>query len=419
MNYEPTAAGGIAGLLNKAYEEFERVTNAGGKVQVLPLLRELRRQGPVVFGNGCRFGELQIPPVFKIDGMKSALVMDYDGVVQVLRSDDFRHAFYPMFGGETLIHLNGDKHRRYRLLLAPVFSPRAMARWETGIVPGVLDELLGRLGEQSRADLLPVYVRPYPAMVFRGLMDLPEGDADRVRALGVLQGTAGIDPSLDRYVQETADYLSRFVDERMGLSDAERAERIDAISLLASAHHGPDRLTREEIMATCQLLVVGGVDTTHHALGNVLFMMLTHPEVMEEVKADHRLIPALIEETMRLIPSAGIFEVRQAVRDVEVSGTLIPEGMPVVTCEMTANRDPTYWDAPDVFDIHRPLNQHLSFATGPHQCLGMHLARMQITCSLNALLDRFPGIRLDPDAPAAAIRGLLSEGPTALPVVLA
>jgi cytochrome P450 len=171
-------------------------------------------------------------------------------------------------------------------------------------------------------------------------------------------------------------------------------------------------------MATCQLLVIGGVDTTHHALGNVLYMLLTHPEVLSEVKSDRRLVAPLIEETMRLIPSAGIFEVRQAVRDVEVGGVLIPEGMPVVTCEMTANRDPAYWERPDAFDIHRPLNQHLSFATGPHQCLGMHLARMQIRCSVNALLDRFPNIRLDPDAPFPVIRGLLSEGPSALPVVL-
>ncbi len=418
MRSETASSAEIGVLLDKAYDEFERVTNAGGTVQVLPLLQELRALGPVVFGTGCRFGRLEIPPVFKIDGLRSALVMDYDGVTQVLRSDDFRHAFYPMFGGETLIHLNGEKHRRYRLLLAPVFSPRAMSRWETGTVPGVLDELLGHLEGHRAIDLLPTYVRPYPAMVFRGIMDLPAGDADRIRALGVLQGTAGIDPALERFVGETADYLSRFVDERMGLTDAALAERGDAISLLASARHGPDRLSREEIMATCQLLVIGGVDTTHHALGNVLYMMLSHPDVLSEVKADRRLIPPLIEETMRLVPSAGIFEVRQAVRDVEVSGTLIPEGMPVVTCEMTANRDPAHWDRPDTFDIHRPLNQHLSFATGPHQCLGMHLARMQIRCAVNALLDRFPAIRLDPEAPPPVIRGFLSEGPSALPVAL-
>ncbi|NJO32259.1 MAG: cytochrome P450 [Rhodospirillales bacterium] len=368
-------------------------------------------------GIGCRFGDLQIPPVFKIDGMPSVLVMDYEDVVRVLRSNDFEHDFYPMFGGETLIHLNGEKHRRYRKLLAGVFSPRAMKVWEE-CAQSALEVLLAPLHGRRSVDLLPCVVRPYPATVFARIMDFPAADADRVRALGVFQGAAGIDPDLSAYAAETEAYLAGFVDERSALSDEDLAARQDAISLLIRSRLGEERLTRDEIMATCQLLVIGGVDTTHHALANVLYMLLTHADVLEEVKRDRSLVPAAMEETMRLIPSAGIVEVRRAVRDVEIGGVDVAAGTPVVTCEMTANRDPMLWPAPDVFDIHRKHEQHLSFATGPINVLGMHLARMQIRVALNTIFDIHPDICLDDRAPRPRVKGFLSEGPSALPVIL-
>jgi cytochrome P450 len=165
-----------------------QAVNAGGKVDLLGPLKELRKQGPVVFGIGCRFGDLEIPPVFRIEGMRSALVMDYDGVTQVLREEGFRHAFYPEFGAAgTLIHLNGEPHRRYRQLLTAVFAPRSIRTWEENSVPPVLKVLLTRLDEKRRADLLPTIVQPYPAMVFRSIMGLPEEDTDRVRALAILE----------------------------------------------------------------------------------------------------------------------------------------------------------------------------------------------------------------------------------------
>jgi cytochrome P450 len=351
--------------------------------------------------------------------MRTALVTDFDDVTRVLRDEEFFiQDGYAEMGGNTLIHLNGAPHQRLRRLLVPTLGPRAVRDWEDRFVPGVLDGLLTSLEGEAAADLMQAVCNPYPVRVFRRIMDLPEEDTDKVHALGVLQIAASASEEARRYTVYLENYVRRHFRARRELPAEELAARRDLISLLAACGEGEDRLEEGEAVATLQLMVTGGVDTTANLLGNVLWYLLTQPAAIAAVREDRSLVPKAMEETLRLQPSGGNFELRIALQDTELQGVRIPRGTPVFTCETTANRDPKYWTDPDRFDLSRPQRQHLAFGQGPHTCIGMHLARMEVRMAVNAILDRFPALRLDPSEPVPEIRGFLFQHPTALPVLL-
>ena len=149
---------------------------------------------------------------------------------------------------------------------------------------------------------------------------------------------------------------------------------------------------------------------------NLMFGLLTRPEQLARLRDDRSLMPQALEEGLRWEPPlTGIG--RTTTRDVEIEGVRIPAGSPINVCLGGANRDPSRWDHPDQFDLFREPKQHLAFAFGPHMCLGMHLARMETTVAINAVLDRLPDVRLERDLPTPSITGLTFRAPNTLPVV--
>jgi cytochrome P450 len=148
-----------------------------------------------------------------------------------------------------------------------------------------------------------------------------------------------------------------------------------------------------------------------------LFALLTHPDVMQRVVADRSLIPEIIEETLRWETSVTQVS-RVATRDTEVAGYPIAAGSPVGVITASANHDESRWDESDEWKLGRPAQHHLAFGTGPHQCLGMHLARLELRVGLDTILDRLPNLRLDEERSADAIvEGYAFRGPRALPVL--
>src|SRR5438477_1568643 len=152
-------------------------------------------------------------------------------------------------------------------------------------------------------------------------------------------------------------------------------------------------------------------------MGNALLALLTHPDDLARVYADRDLIPEVIEETLRWESSVTMVS-RVATADIEVAGCPIASGSPVGVLTGSANHDETRWDDASEWRLGRPVQHHLAFGTGPHQCLGMHLARLELRVGLEAILDRLPNLRLDPDRAAeAVIEGYAFRGPRALPVL--
>jgi cytochrome P450 len=134
------------------------------------------------------------------------------------------------------------------------------------------------------------------------------------------------------------------------------------------------------------------------------------------VRDDRQLLRAAIDESLRWMPTDPMFS-RHVTRDVEFHGVQLPQGAVMHLCLGAANRDPARWDRPDDYDITRPPKPALAFGNGAHVCLGMHVARAEMAVGINALLDRLPNLRLDPDAEPPGFIGMYERGATAIPVV--
>ena len=224
-----------------------------------------------------------------------------------------------------------------------------------------------------------------------------------------------ISTSPDRGLAASAslgDYFAGFVAERR------RRPGDDVISDLVQADIDGERLDDEAVCAFLRILLTGGADTTYRGSGSALFLLLTHPEQLEAVANDRKLVGQAIEEALRFEPPAvGIF--RRATVDTEIGGVPIPAGSDVYTVIASANHDESRWDDPERFDIFRDQHQHMTFAQGPHMCLGVHLARIETRIMLEAVLDRLHGLRLDPDAADPYMHGIMFRSPTAVPVLFA
>jgi len=188
------------------------------------------------------------------------------------------------------------------------------------------------------------------------------------------------------------------------------------ISVLAFAEHDGVRLTPEEIFSFLRLLLPAGAETTYRSSSNLMFGLLTHTEQLDAVRADRSLLPQAIEEGLRW-ECPLLMIMRTAVKETEICGVPIPAGAMVITNMGSANHDESRWDRAEEFDIFREQKSHISFAAGPHLCLGMHLARMETKVVVNALLDRLPNLRIDPSAEAPYITGMTFRAPPALPVL--
>ncbi len=181
-----------------------------------------------------------------------------------------------------------------------------------------------------------------------------------------------------------------------------------------------EQLDDEEIYSFLRMLLPAGIETTYRSSGNLLSLLLTHPEQLDAVRADRTLLPQAIEEALRF-ESPVMITPRVATNATNLGGVDIPAGAGVTAVLASANRDPAAYDDPETFDIFRDPKQHVSFGVGAHLCLGMHLARMETRVALNALFDRLPNLRLDQTEARrvdAHIHGdSLFRSPTALPVI--
>jgi cytochrome P450 len=242
------------------------------------------------------------------------------------------------------------------------------------------------------------------------VLGLPE--ADWPRFLRLSTELIGIMRNWDRAVaagQELRGYFAEII------ADRRRNTRDDLVSQLIEAEVDGHRLSDEEIYPFLLLLLPAGAETTYRSSSNLLFGLLSHPEQLDAVRADRGLVPQAIEEALRWeTPSLTV--ARTATQDVELGGVRIPAGAFVTVSLGAANRDPERYLLPDAFDIFRVDRQHVSFGDGAHKCLGMHLARLEMRILLNAVLDRLPGLRLDPGAEDLHIHGLLFRSPPNLPV---
>jgi cytochrome P450 len=286
-----------------------------------------------------------------------------------------------------------------------------MEQWETELVGPIVDECIDSFIDDGRADLVKQLFFPFPVNVIAGLLGLPRADLPQFHrwTVELISVSVNFEMAMNAS-QELYKYLLGFVHERR------RKPGRDMISVLANAEHEGVELTDDEIIAFCRLLLPAGAETTYRSSSNLFFGLLTHPDQLAAVQADRALLPQAIEEGLRWEPPL-LTIMRTATADTTVCGVDIPEGAVLVVNMGAANHDETRWQDPEVFDIFRPAGAHIAFASGPHMCLGMHLARMETKVVMEHLLDRLPNVRIDPDADEPYITGMTFRAPPKLEVV--
>ncbi len=316
------------------------------------------------------------------------------------------------FMGDLILAMNGPEHRTYRNLVAKAFRASQLERWDETLVGPAIDRLLDAIAPLGRADLVTSVTSVYPVQVICGIAGVPLEDAAQFAKWAEQINTGPLAPEQGMAASRAmVDYLRPLVEAR-------RAEPTgDFLSDLVHEEVDGEQLTDSKIYGFLRLLLPAGAETTFRVMGNCLFALLSHPEVLERVYADRDLLPEVIEETLRWETSVTQVS-RVASRDTEVAGCPIAAGSPVGVITASANHDESRWEDAGEWKLGRPVQHHLAFGTGPHQCLGMHLARLELRVGLNRILDRLPDLRFDPDLVAGAvIEGYAFRGPSALPVL--
>ncbi len=343
-------------------------------------------------------------------------VTRYADVERVLRdgetfSSSINAEHIGQFMGELILAMGGAEHRAYRNLVSHAFRASALERWDTQLIRPTITSLLDAIAPAGRADLVDAITSKYPVQVICGIVGVPLEDSAQFHRWAELINTGPLDPPRGLAAsQAMREYLEPIVeDRRHNPSD-------DLISDLVHARIDGEQLSDEKIYGFLRLLLPAGAETTYRVMGNALTALLTHPDVMARVVADRSLIPAVIEETLRWETSVTQVS-RVAAADTEIAGCPVEAGAPVSVITGSANHDEDRYEHPEVWDIDRPPQNHLAFGTGQHQCLGMHLARLELRVGLDEILTRLPNLRLDPDAQPPVIQGFAFRGPDALPVL--
>lgn len=315
----------------------------------------------------------------------------------------------------SLLSMDPPDHTRIRKLVAKAFTQRAVEDLRVSIT-GFVDALLDRMEHNGPpADLMIHLATRLPIRVICKILGVPEEDQ--------LEFDAWSETAMSVFThtrEETAlalENLSRYI---AGLVARRRQESTDdLLSDLVAARDGDDQLTEDELVFLGVTLLVVGHETAEKQIGNVVYTLLTHSDVLEMIKKQPDILPLAIEEVLRFVPvqtAHGIFP-RVATDEVELDGVTIKAGDTVFPFSSVANYDPRTFDQPADLDITRQHNRHLAFGHGIHVCLGAQLARIELQETVRLLLGRFPDLALAvPPAGIAWNNKGFVRGPRALQV---
>lgn len=321
----------------------------------------------------------------------------------------------------SFLEMDGPQHRAYRRTIQPKFlMPEARSWWRKRTVDSIIARLIERLHGRDRAELNIDYCARIPVYTITTAIGMDGDDALVFRDAFVKSG--GIARNSVETMRAATATVYRMLLEL--IAERRREPRDDLISFLLKARlmlpgEEPRPLTDREITYQARLVMIAGGGTSWRQMGITLFALLTHPEQFDSVKADRLKMDIAIEEGLRWNPTAPLFYRLIEEEDTEFYGVPMKRGDVLELGLGAANRDPTRWENPHAYDIHRAMRTNMAFGLGSHRCLGMNVARVEIADGINALLDAFPNLRLDPAEETPYMTGGLEQrGITGLPVLL-
>jgi cytochrome P450 len=377
------------------------------------------------------YAQLRRTPVSRADD-GSYVVSRYRDIVALLH--DPRVSSDPRSGPQppgadvdgrpvSFIGLDPPEHDRIRRILTRQFGPPHQPYRIVGRYPELVelaDDLIDGLAGRDVADLVDDFAYPFPVTVICRMLGVPRDDEPRFRvwADGLVEA---IDPATGDTAQrirrrdEILAELGRYLG---GIAEARRRKPSDDMLSGLVADDGPDgRLTPEELMSNAALLLFAGHETTVNLIANGMLTLLRHPDPLARLRHQPDFAVPLVEELLRYEPPVQLLPNRYALDDIEIGGTTIPHGAPIVLVLAAGNRDPDRVAEPDRFDPDRPDNEHLGFGGGVHYCFGAPLARLEAQIALAELAGRLENPRLVTDPPPYRPNPVL-RGPRHLPVAL-
>lgn len=318
------------------------------------------------------------------------------------------------FGTPGFLFLDPPDHTRLRRLVSKAFSPKVVKALQPDIA-ALVDGLLDSIASAGRMEAIADLAYPLPVAVICRLLGVPIEDEPRFRAASALLAQ-GLDPFVTFTGQsqgfeerlQAGLWLRGYLRELLRQRRAHPGE--DLMSGLIAVEESGDQLTEDEIVATCNLLLVAGHETTVNLIANAMLAMLRHRQHWTALGRDPERAPAIVEETLRYDPPVQLVG-RVAGADMTIGEAHIPQGDTMMLLLGAAHRDPAVNEHPDDFDPGRTAVRHLAFGLGPHFCLGAPLARLEAAVALAAVTRRFPDARLvgEPEyRPNVTLRGMAS-----------
>jgi cytochrome P450 len=304
--------------------------------------------------------------------------------------------------GKNLLGSEGPYHRRIRSIIQPWFRNQAIGHFPAEVIAPIANELIDAVAERGELELASEFAQPLSVQVLKratGLGDAVD-DETLVRWFHELAlGAANFEG--DEEKQRVADAASREVNDTIAPILERLADQPDDTLLSSMLHTEVDgeRLSREEIQSNLKVMIVGGLQAASDLISLSTWALLSHPEQAARVAQDPELVQHAVEEGARWHSPVGT-STRQATRDAEIGGVRLEQGALIAAVLSSANRDDRHWNDPDTYDIDSHRRPHLAFAGGPHVCVGALLGRHEARTAMRLLLERLPGLRLDPDRPA-------------------
>ena len=386
--------------------------NFGDTPDPYPLIAQWRAQASVLEGDYRPKMGLQSATY---PDRKSFTVVGSDEVLTVLTDTDrfsnhgYRFNIGETFGQGSISVMDNPEHGRWRKIFQKIFLPQYVKLWGDTIVDPVVNDLMAGFVGTGRADLIEQFTLLYPFEVIYRQLDLPAADVRTFQRLAIGQTDyMHIDKAMEAS-RKLGDYFTALVAERR------RNPREDLVSLLANTEVDGDYLPELVLISFLRQLMNAAGDTTYRGTSILLTALLENPDQFDAVRADHKLIPLAIEEALRWDGPVAV-QLRMAKEDVVLGGVEIPAGSLLDVVAGAANRDPAIFPDPDRFDLFRDRKAHFAFSRGPHICVGQHLARVEMTRALIAVMENLPNLRFDPDQPRPEIRGSMMRVPRHLHV---
>ncbi|RFU85977.1 cytochrome P450 [Streptomyces triticagri] len=327
------------------------------------------------------------------------------------------HEPFHVLNDNGLLDLEAPRHTRIRRLVSKAFTPRTVEGLR-GYVDALAARLVADLVADGGGDLVARVAEPLPVAVIAEMLGIPEGDRAPLRPWSAdICGMYELNPSEETAARAVRASLEFTAYLRELIAERRKQPGEDLISALIAAHDEGDRLSEQEMISTCVLLLNAGHEATVNTTGNGWLALQRHPDQLALLRAapsDSSMLSTAVEEILRYDTPLHLFE-RWVLEDMEIAGTVIPRGSEVALLFGSANHDPDVFDDPATFDVNRPAGPHVSLGGGIHYCLGAPLARIELAAVFRELLTQAPDLHLTTDSPPRK-PGFVIRGFAELPV---